>query len=71
MQVVLVDKLVKTQIVECQAVAKWLFSAEMSSELTKYVNDNLLPLPFVTDLLFLGSVTSDGTVIAFCVPMCH
>jgi len=37
MQVVLVDKLVKTQIVECQAIAKWLFSAEMSSELTKYV----------------------------------
>jgi len=36
MQVILVDKLVKTQIVECQAVAKWVFSAEMASELTKY-----------------------------------
>jgi len=35
MQVVLIDKLVKTQIVECQAVAKWIFSAEMASELTK------------------------------------
>lgn len=36
MQVVLIDKLVKTQIVECQAVAKWIFSAEMASELTNF-----------------------------------
>ena len=33
--VVLVDKLLKTQIVECAAVANWLFSREMSSEFTK------------------------------------
>ena len=33
--VVLVDKLLKTQIVECAAVANWLFSREMSTEFTK------------------------------------
>ena len=35
MMVVLVDKLLKTQIVECAAVANWLFSKEMVSEFTK------------------------------------
>ena len=35
MQVVLVDKMLKTQIVECAAVANWLFSREMVSEFTK------------------------------------
>nr|CAG4643826.1 EOG090X03JL [Lepidurus arcticus] len=32
---VLVDKMLKTQIVECSAVANWLFSKEMSGEFTK------------------------------------
>lgn len=36
MMVVLVDKLVKTQIVECSAVANWIFSSELSSELTNF-----------------------------------
>lgn len=35
MQVVLIDKMLKTQIVECAAVANWLFSREMSKEFTK------------------------------------
>jgi len=35
MMVVLVDKMLKTQIVECAAVANWLFSREMLSEFTK------------------------------------
>lgn len=34
--VVLVDKLLKTQIVEPSAVANWLFSSEMQPEFTKY-----------------------------------
>jgi len=34
--VVLVDKLVKTQIVECSAVANWIFSSELGSELTNF-----------------------------------
>ncbi|KAL5004537.1 hypothetical protein ScPMuIL_017993 [Solemya velum] len=36
MIVVLVDKLLKTQIIECSAVANWLFSREMSSEFPKF-----------------------------------
>lgn len=36
MMVVLVDKLVKTQIVECSAVANWVFSSELGSELTNF-----------------------------------
>ena len=35
MMVVLVDKMLKTQIVECSAVANWIFSKEMVSEFTK------------------------------------
>lgn len=35
MMVVLVDKMLKTQIVECSAVATWIFSKEMTGEFTK------------------------------------
>ncbi len=35
MQVMLVDKMLKTQIVECAAVANWIFSREMLGEFTK------------------------------------
>ena len=35
MMVILVDKMLKTQIVECAAVANWIFSNEMGSEFTK------------------------------------
>lgn len=35
MMVVLVDKMLKTQIVECSAVANWIFSREMVKEFTK------------------------------------
>ena len=33
--VVLVDKLLKTQIIECAAVANWIFSKEMMADFTK------------------------------------
>lgn len=35
MMVVLVDKMLKTQIVECSAVANWIFSKEMQTEFLK------------------------------------
>ncbi len=35
MTVVLVDKLLKTQVIECAAVANWIFSKEMVHEFTK------------------------------------
>ncbi|CAF0836408.1 unnamed protein product [Didymodactylos carnosus] len=36
MMVVLVDKMVKTQIIECSAVANWIFSQEVSQDLTNF-----------------------------------
>lgn len=35
MMCVLIDKLLKTQIVECSAVATWIFSKEMTKDFTK------------------------------------
>lgn len=35
MIIVLVDKMVRTQIVDCAAVAKWLFSPDMASDFTR------------------------------------
>ena len=32
---VVIDKLLKTQIVECSAVATWIFSKEMTNDFTK------------------------------------
>ena len=34
MMVVMVDKMLKTQIVECASVAKWIFSEDMKQELS-------------------------------------
>ena len=34
--VVMVDKMLKTQIVECASVAKWIFSEDMKQEFTKF-----------------------------------
>jgi MIF4G like. len=35
MMCVLIDKMLKTQIIECSAVANWIFSKDMSGEFTK------------------------------------
>lgn len=37
MLVVLIDKLLKNQILDCSSVANWIFSKEMSADFTKYV----------------------------------
>lgn len=36
MMVVMVDKMLKTQIVECASVAKWIFSDDMRQDLTSF-----------------------------------
>lgn len=36
MIVVLVDKMIRTQIVDCAAVANWLFSQDMAHEFTRW-----------------------------------
>jgi hypothetical protein len=33
---VLVDKMIRTQIVDCAAVANWIFSSELSRDFTRY-----------------------------------
>lgn len=38
---VLVDKLIRTQIVDCAAVANWLFSPNMAHEFTRWVLNSL------------------------------
>ncbi len=55
MMVVLVDKLLKTQIIECAAVANWIFSKEMMADFTKSYVWEMLHLTiryFRTVLLF-------------------
>ena len=37
MMVVLVDKLLRTEVVDCSSVANWLFSFEMQHEFTRYI----------------------------------
>ncbi|KAG1704386.1 Nuclear cap-binding protein subunit 1 [Nymphon striatum] len=42
MMIVLIDKFLKTQVIECSAVANWIFSPDMTSEFTKgYIWDIL------------------------------
>jgi nuclear cap-binding protein subunit 1 len=36
MMVVMVDKMLKTQIIECSSVANWIFSESMSKDLTHF-----------------------------------
>jgi nuclear cap-binding protein subunit 1 len=36
MTVIMVDKMLKTQIVECSSIANWIFSKELRSDLTSF-----------------------------------
>ena len=36
MTVIMVDKMLKIQIIECSSIANWVFSKEMSNELTSF-----------------------------------
>ena len=48
--VVLVDKMVRMQIIDCSAVVNWLFSKDMKDNFTKYVCGNLEETPIKSDL---------------------
>ena len=47
--VVIVDKLLKTQIVECASVANWIFSKDMLAEFTKGYTWEILHLTIRLD----------------------
>lgn len=44
---VLVDKMIRTQIVDCAAVANWIFSSDMAHDFTRYTFMTLTFLIFV------------------------
>lgn len=48
--VVLVDKMVRMQIIDCSAVVNWLFSKDMKDNFTKYVCGSLDETPIKSDL---------------------
>lgn len=63
MLVVLVDKMLKTQIVECSAVANWIFSKDMNIEFTKVYLWEILHLTIKKmnkHVIKLGSELSDA-----------
>jgi nuclear cap-binding protein subunit 1 len=62
MMVMLVDKLLKTQVVECAAVANWIFSKEMVQDFTKlYVWEMLhLTIRYVTYFFAFYDFLSKG-----------
>ena len=41
MLVVLVDKFLRTQVVQCATIANWIFSKEMTADFTKLVYDDI------------------------------
>lgn len=67
MLVVLIDKMLKTQIVECAAVANWVFSKEMVPEFTKCYIWEIVHLTIrFTFVLFLSDCSAKfETLILF------
>lgn len=55
---VLVDKMIRTQIVDCAAVANWIFSPDMAHDFTRYV---------LTVLLYNSLWSKVGTYVAVCI----
>ncbi len=58
MLTILIDKLLKTQVVECAAVANWIFSGEMAHDFTRLGFLLAYLLSFLNvknkDFMFLG-----------------
>lgn len=47
---VLVDKFIRTQIVDCAAVANWVFSPEMAHDFTRYASEHTDMLAYACEV---------------------
>lgn len=68
MMCVLVDKLLKTQVVECSAVATWIFSKEMNNDFTKMYLWEILHLTIKKmnkHVIKLGKSAGSDTIASF------
>jgi len=63
MIVVLTDKFLKTGIIECSAIANWIFSKEMASEFTKFVL--LLNLDKISIYVFYSKILAHNSEYTF------
>lgn len=61
MLVVLIDKLLKTQVVECQAVASWLFAPEVSADFTRLV---IMVFFFLFKWIHAGNISKCSRILS-------
>lgn len=56
---VLVDKMIRTQIVDCAAVANWIFSPDMAHDFTRYI--------FIFCFIYIFFLVLVGPYVAVCI----
>ena len=65
MMVVLVDKLLRTEVVQCQAVANWVFSDQMQKDFTRLVCPAVAPATWKQLPVSVRHATSDSSFKVF------